>query len=586
MTVLVIILSILNYTIPKRNLKINSFLREEWLQMDSDSLTPGFREAVRDMDSISDLYLLDSLMLSNALYSKSDLVESELIKLIKNDNKFIHSTIANHYAKHGIQDLNAGDVDRGLHELNFALQLDPSRSSIPIILMKYNFSFRDLENYFSTYRFLNNKIRLIVNIMFLFIIFLVFLYFALVISGLFRSVPFLSEWVRQRMGIDDLWVPALLFAFFVWFPILTFLAILVGISLVKMTKKLFIRLAIISVIFPLTVAYINNIRVNFSSNSPAYHSFKARYDPYNYSINEPESPYGYAVKGIELARMGELSKSESLFQKGYNSNENLIFMVNLSSVYFSKGKYDESLNLCKKIISLDHDNPITNLTIANIYLIRLDFEEASIYLDRVTKSGSKFADRELPIYKYPPDTWLLSEIFGLRGIGQFIKGSKLYVSFILMVLFLILSFVKRLKDEFCPICDRILIKGVKIEGEKVCDICANKLTITESKSIRKRLKRLTKKKSHRMAIIKNFTMNLILPGTAHIYKNIWLVGIGLLLLGSVLLVIYIGPFYTNSGEIIRYETSTPNSIYRYIIILYYLLVSFLTWRLSADGDRR
>ena len=587
---LFLILSILNYTIPNREIKINSFLSERWLRLESDSLVPDFIKAVEDVGSISDLYLLDSLVLLKGLYSKSDFIEGELLNLIKDDDEFIHSTISRNYLKRGILDLEAGIEEKGIRELRFSLLVDPSRRIIPIILMKYNFPiwgevFKNLKEYFYTYIFLDNWISIIVKIMSLITIFLGTLYIAIVISGLFKSVPFLSEWVRQRMKISSLWIPALLFSLFVWLPILTFLAILIGISLIKLRKKSYIRLAIISFIFPLILAYTFEIKLNFSSNSPAYHSYKSRYDPYNYSIDEVEFPYGYAVKGVEMAMIGESSKAESLFEKGYENNESLIFLVNLSSLYFSENNYNDALAFSEKVVSIDPDNPIANLTMATIYLDRLDFEVVSKYIEIATKSGYEFAERELPIYQYPPDSWLLSEIFKVGGMGKFIKESKLYFFFILAVFFTVLSSIRRVQDEYCPICGRVLINSIKIEEKKVCDICAERLSMTESKSIRERLKRYTRRKSDRIALFKYFVMNLIFPGSAHIYGKKWLSGMVLLLLGSLLLFIYIGPFYSQSEEIMQYEISVGNNIFIYFIIFYYLLVLFLTWRLSTNGDR-
>ncbi|MCK4571564.1 hypothetical protein KAT89_01400, partial [candidate division WOR-3 bacterium] len=99
---LFLILSILNYTIPNREIKINSFLSERWLRLESDSLVPDFIKAVEDVGSISDLYLLDSLVLLKGLYSKSDFIEGELLNLIKDDDEFIHSIISRNYLKRGI----------------------------------------------------------------------------------------------------------------------------------------------------------------------------------------------------------------------------------------------------------------------------------------------------------------------------------------------------------------------------------------------------------------------------------------------------------------------------------------------------
>lgn len=589
--IFLLIFSFLSYNIPYREYKANLLLRNIWINFESDILSSEFIRGMEGINSIEELYLLDSLFLSKGLYSKSDFVHSKLIKLVRSNENFIHTSLSNNYSRRGILDLKNNDAEKGIRELNFSFQLDPSRKSIPIVLIKYYFPnwqkvLINLKKYFSTYAFLNNRVGLIMNIIYFTIIFLGAIYIAIIISGLFKTVPFLSEWVRQRMKISSLWIPAIIFSLFVWLHILIFLVIIAGISLIKLTKKAYIKLAIISFITPFFIAYTNEIMTNFSNNSPVYLSYMARYDPYNFTVDELKFPYAYAVKGIELAKRAETVRAESLFQKGYNNNESLIFMANLASLNFSQKNYDKALDLSKKIVSIDPENPIANLTMATIYLERLNFEEVTMYIERATRSGPEYAERELPIYQYPPDNWLIGEIFKASGIGKFIIRSKLYIFFILGIFFVILSLIKRSKEDFCPLCDRVLINRVKIEDENICDICASQLSMTDSKSIRERLKRYIRRKTYRLKLIKYFIMNLIFPGSAHLYKSKWFLGIFLLILDSILLFIYTGPFYSESEVFHQFEISNLGNIFIYLIVIYYIIVMFLTWRLTINGDRR
>lgn len=583
--------AIFNYSLSYENLNLSSFLQNKLIGVEDGNSLLDFKKSIESMSSIQGLFKLDSTLLSHSLYSKSDFVEGRLLKVIRDDNGFVHSTLSGEYLKQGLKDLKANKIESGQRELKFALDLDPSNRIVPLILLKYNI--RDwrrvcegLKGYFSTYRFFDNKVTLLINFMFFLIIFFALVYIAFIISGLVRSVPFISEWVRVKMGINGLSVPALLFCLFVWLPILPFLAILTGISFVKMPRSVLIRLAFFSVILPLTTIYTYKVRSNADLDGPIYNSFKARYDPYNYGIDEPQSPYGYAVKGIEMGRNGELSRAELLFQKGYENKKSLIFLMNLSSVYFSKGQYEEALSLCKKIISMEPHNPIANLTMANIYLDQLDFEKASMYLDIAAKSGPEFTDRVPPVYQYPPDGWLFGSIFRVSGIIQYIKEGRVYYFFILAVFLLLLFFSRRSKDEFCPICGRIIIRGIKIEGEIICDICVKELSLTKSKSIRERLKRRIIKKSHRTARFGNFVMNIILPGSAHLYRKRWLTGVWLLFVTSLLLTIYIGPFYSLMGSTIQYRAFIGNNIYIFSLIFYYFIMLILTWRLTSYGNGR
>jgi tetratricopeptide (TPR) repeat protein len=589
--IFLLILTFLDYSIPNREYKVNLLLEKRWVDFGNDSLSSEFIRELENVNSIDELYLLDSLFLSKVLYSKSDFVESRLINLVRSNEEFIHTSLSDNYSRRGISDLKNNNEERGVRELNFSFELDPSRKSIPIILIKYYFpNWRkvliNLKKYFSTYEFLNNKVSIIINILYFIIIFLGVVYIAIIISGFFKTVPFLSEWVRQRMKISSLWIPAIIFALFVWLPVLMFIVIIAGISIIKLTKRAYIKLAIISFITPFLIAYTNSIKTNFSNNSSVYLSYKARYDPYNFSVDELKFPYAYAVKGIELAESAEFAEAESLFQKGYDNNESLIFMVNLASLNFSKENYGEALDLSKRIVNIDPENPIANLILATIYLDRLDFEEVTMYIERATRSGPEYAERELPIFQYPPDKWLIGKIFKASGMGNFIIGSKLYIFFILGIFFVVLSLIKRLKDDFCPICNRILINRVKIENEKICDVCALQLSMTDSKSIRERLKRYIRRRAYRIKLIKYLIMNLIFPGSAHLYKSKWFLGIILLFLGAIFLFVYAGPFYSEYEVTHQFEMSNLGYIFIYLLVIYYILLIFLTWRLTTDGNRR
>lgn len=565
--------------------------REEWLSMDKQSLLIRFDRIIEEENSIIGLYRLDSLLLAHSLYPNSEAVEGKLLKVIRNDYNFIHSYYAKEYCRRGVGDLIKGNVEKGLRELEFGFQLDPSNGNIPLILAKYNIlgwgkAYRNLHQYFSTFKYLDNKVNFVMGIVFLTIIFIAIMSTVILVSGLVKSLLYLSVLVREKWNIDGFWVIALLFFLFVWLPIAVFLVVLVGFSLVKMPKEYLRRLFILSLVLPFIIGSANQIQLNFSPDRGSYNLFKARYDPYNYTIKESDSPYSYAVSGIELTKEGEFYKAKSLFRKGYEDKESIIFLINLSQVYFKEGEMDSVLDICKRITSIDPDNAIANITMTNIYLDRLDFEEASKYIDRATESSKSLENKELPIYQYPPDNWLLGNIVSISGVIEHIKGSKSYILFILAAFFIVLSIGRSPTDERCPICNKVIIRGHNYEEENVCNRCYTELSQTGSKSIRERMKRHIRRKANRIIVFRNFGMNLILPGSAHFYKKRWLSGSILILLGSILLVVYLTPLFFIEEQIIYYKTTIGNSIFSCLVGIFYLLVLVLTWRLSKDGTGR
>ncbi len=543
------------------------------------------------INSIRGLYLSDSLFLSEALYPKSEAVEKRLIKEVRGNNGFIHSSLAERYLKMGKEDIKAGKIERGLWELKFAGKVDPSNTQVPLTLMKVNFPKRskitdNLQDYFSSFRFLDNKVRLLKGFLFILIIFFGWISLSIIVAGFVRSVSFLSRWVEEKIRLNGGWVAALLFSFFVWLPILPFFMIILGSSFVKMTKRFMVKLAILLIILPVLIAYTNNLTDNFKSEKVIYQEFKAKFDPYNYKIKKPLSPFGYAVKGIKEAKKENFFIAESLFKKGYEKKKSLIFLVNLSSINYAQGNRDEALKLCEKVLSIEPDNSIANLTIANIYLDQLEFEKASMYFDRAGKRASDLSEGKLPLYQYPPDSWLLKYIFGAQGLIKYIKDSGLYLSIILGFFLLILAAIKRGKDEFCAICNRFIIGVRKIQDEKMCKSCASKLSLTNSKSIRERLKRHIRKRSGRFDILRNFVMNLLFPGSAHFYKKRWFAGLIIAFFVSLLIFIYFAPIYSASPGRLQSSTSIGNNLYRYLLIGFYVLLIVSTWRLEPHGNGR
>jgi hypothetical protein len=143
---------------------------------------------------------------------------------------------------------------------------------------------------------------------------------------------------------------------------------------------------------------------------------------------------------------------------------------------------------------------------------------------------------------------------------------------------------KKEKEKYCPICNNLMLT-VKNE-EDMCLSCIKKLSLTKSKSIRERLKRRIKLKSFRVDKITNLLMNIIIPGSAHIYKKKYIEGMIISFFTAILLLILLNSVLFQVQESLQYRTYIGRNIFKIYFIFFYSFLMFLTWRLKPNGNGR
>lgn len=564
------------------------YINEKWLTSDNKIATENIENVITRSNSVIELYHLDSLFLEYSLYNKSELVQEKILKKISGDYNYINTELSRKYEERGYNSIKNNRIDKGLRELNFAFKIDRSNQSVPLIMLKHNIlnwkkSYQNIKRYFTTIRFPDNLIKLSINTLYLLIILTSVIIFSMILIGLFTSLSFIGYWIQQTFNISILWVPAILFSFFVWAPLPVFIVILAGISLVKIPRKAILTIGILMILLPVLLGLMINMIGKFKPDGPAYRILKARYDPYNYKILNPQEPYSYAVAGIENARSKNYERAKKLFKKGLEIKSDRIFTSNLASLHYVEGKIDSSITIFEKILDRDPDHPIANITMANIYLDELEFDKASMYLDKATKKGGEFNTREAPIYLYPPDLWVIRKSISVGEILNIIKNNKLYILLILGLFFIILSTMKNTASEKrCPLCGRF--KLFKKKSKEPCLKCKSELAVTKSKAIRESLKRKITRRKNKMKNIKNYIMNLIIPGSAHVFRSHISRGILFFIVLSILIGLYLGMIYPSEYSQFPYKTYIGESILMYLFIGFYIVVLFSTWRLSKHGN--
>ncbi len=549
----------------------------------------SFKNSLANASSIEELYRMDSLLLSKGNLRESKLTENKLVDVIRKDNNYINSKLANKYLKAGIKDLKKGRTKEGERELIFAGKIDPSNRRIPLTMAKFSFpnpigTTKYLWSYILTVKFLNNKVFLIKILILLLILFAFWILLATFSSSIVFCISYLTKWVQRKINFSGLLIGAILFSLFVWLPMQIVFLILVAMSLIKMNKPNLTRCATFLILLPLLISYSYILSSNFNPRSSIYKEFKTRFNPYDYEIDSPVTPYGYLIKGIELAKKGNLSEAEDLFGKGYNIRRDVAYLENLCSVYYADGDTARSINMCENILSRHPKNEIANITIVKIHLDKLNFDEATDQMKKSRIQLLEISQKEIPLYRHPPERWLYKYIFVPRGLFKHLAGKNLYVMIIIGICIAIMAFFKKEKEKYCPICKNLML--IDNSKENMCLSCITKLSLTKSKSIRERLKRRITAKAFKVDKLTNILMSLIIPGSAHFYKKSNLEGITISFFAAIFLLIFLNSVFFKVEESLQYRTSLGNSIFTISLVIFYSLLLYSSWRLEPYGNGR
>jgi tetratricopeptide (TPR) repeat protein len=552
-------------------------------------LGKSLEESLAEASSIRELYKQDSLSLSKKLFEESELVENKLILIVRDNNDYINPRLANKYLKWGIAELKRGEIEKGTRALFFAGKLDPSNRRIPLVLVKLNFPnlFKMAEylwSYFLTFKFLNNKVFLIKSLILFLILLSFWILLSIIVASIVYSLSYITKWIQKAIKVSGLWIAAILFAMFVWLPLQYIFIILVAIALLKMNKTDLIKCASILIILSVLVSYSYIISNNYNPNSSFFREFKSRFNPRDYGFDYPVTPYGYSTKGIEHAKKGDLSGAIDFFEKGYKLRRDINYLENLCSVHYAREDTAKVLNLCESILSYQPKNEIANITIIKIFLNGLNFDEATRYIEKSGVRLFETAEKEPPIYRYPPEKWLYKYIFVPRGIFRYFINNKLYLMVLIAICLMFMGGFKKEKDSYCPICKGFMLTDRT--DDKMCISCASKLLLTKSKSIRERLKRHIVRKAMGIDRMNTMLMSIMVPGSAHFYKKRYFEGLSISFFVAIFILIFLFSVLYQPEKTLQYRISIGNNTFKVSLVLFYLLLMYSSWRLEPYGNGR
>jgi len=582
MTFFIVILSLIgqNYVNPEV---------QDVRNFSANTLKSSFENALARTSSFEGLSKLDHRLLSKDLFKESEIVEEKLIGIVRKDNEYINSALANKYLNWGVEDLKEGNTKKGKRELIFARKLDPSNRRILLTIVKTSFpnliqTTGNLWVYFSSFGYLNNKVFLVKSLILFLILFSFWVLLATIGASIAFSLTYITKWIQRKVNLNGLWIGAILFAMFVWLPLQYVFLIIVAISLLKMNRTDLIRSAVILFVLPFLLSYSYIISKNFNPSSYLYKEFKARSNPYACNFDYPVTPYGYSIKAIELAKKGDFSAAKEFLEKGYNMRRDVNYLENLCSVYYAEGDTARALNMCDNVILEYPGNKIAHITTIKTLFDQLKFDEADTHMKKSGFRLSDISNKEPPIFNYPPVKWLYKYIFIPRGLFKNLAEKKLYFIIIIAICMFISTVFKKEEDRYCPICKSYMLEDR--QNENLCMLCSTKLSLTKSKSIRERLKRRILAKAIKIDKLTNILMSLIIPGSAHIYKKKHLQGIFICFFVAIFILIFLYSIFYEPAENLKYRSYIGNNIFKISVIVFYSILMFSSWRLEPHGNGR
>jgi len=260
------------------------------------------------------------------------------------------------------------------------------------------------------------------------------------------------------------------------------------------------------------------------------------------------------------------------------------YLENLCSVYYAEGDTVKALNMCDNIILEYPDNQIAHITTIKTLFDQLKFDEADAHMKKSGFRSSDISNKELPIYNYPPVSWLYKYIFVPRGLFKTLAEKRLYFTIIIAFCISIITFFKKEEDRYCPICKSYMLEDRK--DENLCMLCSTKLSLTKSKSIRERLKRRILAKAIKIDKLTNIFMSIIIPGSAHIYKKKHLQGIFICFFVAIFILIFLYSIFSEPAESLKYKSYIGTNMFKTSLIVFYSILMFSSWRLEPYGNGR
>ena len=111
---------------------------------------------------------------------------------------------------------------------------------------------------------------------------------------------------------------------------------------------------------------------------------------------DPKNDLPWHLKGISLARKGDIIKALDCFKEAekINSNRSDILM-NIGSVYFSMGQIENAISYFKKAIENDKNNPLYYFQLGLVYFYIGDFEKSSKNFQKAVSLKNDYEDAVL-----------------------------------------------------------------------------------------------------------------------------------------------------------------------------------------------
>ncbi len=546
-----------------------------------------YNECILRIKTLQEAVIVDLIFINGLNFKWSSLVKDKIHDIYEIKNVKADYYISQIYEKKGWEERNIGNNKTSLYLIASAIDVAPMRRELALQGFKLTLNSNRREclgylfRYIKSFKYINNSVYLIHNTITFFIILLLLFIISLIIYSFKNAVEYLGKLFSIKTKLKEFWITGICYSMIVFLPWKIFISIFVLLSLFFLSKRERIIVGIILLATGILCGFKIPIE-KFLKNTNNLNILNSFYDPVNNRFEtEKIDLYDQWLKGTALLKIEESYLAREIFKdmlkhRGYKEK----ILNNIGVSFYIEGKYDSALYYFlqaekNKIPEIEY----IYFNIAKTYAKLLDFPNSSKYFSMIDKlKGSKFEIYDF----YPDEKSIYVFLFRSFNILNFYSVFFIFAGFIIILFSYI--FKKEIVPVHCSLCKGAAVNLNKIEEIPVCEKCFEKISFSQSKSLRKRLMKLIENKGKRRERILYIIMNIFLPGSVHINKRFIFAGFIFLFIYNLILVNLLGNL-VYILPVSNYSTPIHGFLVMIIILsIFYCILIISTGRIVDYGS--
>uniref|UniRef100_A0A7C4Y5D7 Uncharacterized protein n=1 Tax=candidate division WOR-3 bacterium TaxID=2052148 RepID=A0A7C4Y5D7_UNCW3 len=543
-------------------------------------------ESISRIKNLQEALIIDLVFIRGLNFKWSDMVKEKMNDLYEINNIKADFYISKIYEKKAIEERLSGNIKTSLYLISSSIDAAPMRREIALEGIKFTFGkqWKQCIHYFLKYiysfKFINNSVFLIYNTFCFLITFILLIVFSFLLFSLYNGIFITGRAFSIKTRLKEFWIPGIFYSIVVFLPWKIFIPLFFLFSIIFLSRKRRIVIGVLFILIGLFSGYRFSLN-KFLKDENNINILNSFYDPVN-NLFESERKENYIqwLKGCALLKIEECQIAREVFKDLLiRMREKEKILNNIGVSFYIEGNYDSALYYFLETEKRNFpQKEYVYFNIAKTYAKLLDFPNSTKYFSKIEKlKGKKYE-----IYDFTPEEKeVYIKIFKFFDILNFHFLFSTGIG-ILLILFSIF-FKKEFTYQVCSVCKSPALLPEKLDEDNiVCEKCFEKISFSQSKSLRKRVMRTISLKSKIRRKMAYIILNLFLPGSVHINNRFIFNGIFYIFIYNIFLMNLLGNFYNFSNT--AYVNIHGSLFFILFIALYYILLIFSTGRIVEYGS--